>query len=139
MQPATLESANAIALLQTLGIRLVEIGERSARMEVVVDDRHRNYLGGVHGGLIATLIDTACYFPKPLLPSGQAATTLDLNVSYVRAAVVGDCLSARAELLHQGRRTASLAVRITDQQQRLVAHGTVTLLLLPEPALCSGL
>ena len=139
MQPATLESANAIALLQTLGIRLVEIGERSALMEVVVDDRHRNYLGGVHGGLIATLIDTACFFPKPLLPSGQAATTLDLNVSYVRAAVVGDCLSARAELLHQGRRTASLAVRITDQQQRLVAHGTATLLLLPEPAPCSGL
>jgi acyl-CoA thioesterase len=138
MQPATLESANAIALLQTLGIRLVEIGERSALMEVVVDDRHRNYLGGVHGGLIATLIDTACFFPKPLLPSGQAATTLDLNVSYVRAAVVGDCLSARAELLHQGRRTASLAVRITDQQQRLVAHGTATLLLLPEPAPCSG-
>ena len=139
MQPATLESANAIALLQTLGIRLVEIGERSALMEVVIDDRHRNYLGGVHGGLIATLIDTACFFPKPLLPSGQAATTLDLNVSYVRAAVVGDCLSARAELLHQGRRTASLAVRITDQQQRLVAHGTATLLLLPEPAPCSGL
>ena len=139
MQPATLESANAIALLQTLGIRLVEIGERSALMEVVVDDRHRNYLGGVHGGLIATLVDTACFFPKPLLPSGQAATTLDLNVSYVRAAVVGDCLSARAELLHLGRRTASLAVRITDQQQRLVAHGTATLLLLPEPAPCSGL
>lgn len=139
MQPATLESANAIALLQTLGIRLVEIAERSALMEVVVDDRHRNYLGGVHGGLIATLVDTACFFPKSLLPSGQAATTLDLNVSYVRAAVVGDCLSARAELLHQGRRTASLAVRITDQQQRLVAHGTATLLLLPEPALCSGL
>ena len=139
MQPATLESANAIALLQTLGIRLVEIGERSALMEVVVDDRHRNYLGGVHGGLIATLIDTACFFPKPLLPSGQAATTLNLNVSYVRAAVVGDCLSARAELLHQGRRTASLAVRITDQQQRLVAHGTATLLLLPEPAPCPEL
>ena len=139
MQPATLESANAIALLQTLGIRLVEIGERSALMEVVVDDRHRNYLGGVHGGLIATLIDTACFFPKPLLPSGQAATTLNLNVSYVRAAVVGDCLSARAELLHLGRRTARLAVRITDQQQRLVAHGTATLLLLPEPAPCSGL
>lgn len=132
MQPATLESANTISLLATLGIRLAEIGDRHALMDVVVDDRHRNYLGGVHGGLIATLVDTVSFFPKPLLPSGQAATTLDLNVSYVRAASVGDRLVARAELLHLGRRTASLAVRVTDQQERLVAHGTTTLLLISE-------
>lgn len=138
MQPATLESANAISLLATLGIRLAEIGERHALMEVTVDGRHRNYLGGVHGGLIATLVDTVCFFPKPLLPSGQAATTLDLNVSYVRAAAVGDSLRARAELLHLGRRTASLAVRVTDQQERLVAHGTTTLLLISEAVPCPG-
>lgn len=138
MQPATLESANAISLLATLGIRLAEIGDRHAVMEVTVDDRHRNYLGGVHGGLIATLVDTVCFFPKPLLPSGQAATTLDLNVSYVRAAAVGDRLIARAELLHLGRRTASLSVRVTDQQERLVAHGTTTLLLISEAVPCPG-
>jgi acyl-CoA thioesterase len=139
MQPATVDSANAISLLKTLGIRLVEIGERHAVMQVVIDDRHRNYLGGVHGGVVAALVDTVSFFPKPLLPSGQAATTVDLNVSYVRPAAVGDCLSARAELLHMGRRTASLAVRVADQQGRLVAHGTTTLLLLAEPVPSPGL
>jgi acyl-CoA thioesterase len=99
-------------------------------MEVDVDDRHRNYLGSAHGGLIATLADTACFFPRPLLPSGQAATTVNLNVNYLRSVAVGDRLSARAELLHLGRRTASLAVKVTDRQNRLVAHGTATLLLL---------
>lgn len=138
MQPATVESANAISLLKTLGIRLAEIGDRHAVMEVAIDERHRNYLGGVHGGLIATLIDTVCFFPRPLLPSGQAATTLDLNVSYVRAAAIGDVLSARAELLHIGRRTASLAVKVADRQGRLVAHGTATLLLLAEPPPAPG-
>jgi acyl-CoA thioesterase len=132
MQPATVESANAISLLKTLGIHLEEIGDSHALMRVEIDDRHRNYLGGVHGGLIATLIDTVCFFPKPLLPSGQAATTVNLNVNYIRPAGVGDCLSARAELLHMGRRTASLSVRVTDQQERLVAHGTAALLLLGE-------
>jgi acyl-CoA thioesterase len=139
MQPATVDSANAISLLKTLGIHLVEIGERHAVMQVVIDDRHRNYLGGVHGGVVATLVDTVSFFPKPLLPSGQAATTVDLNVSYVRPAAVGDCLSARAELLHIGRRTASLAVRVADQQGRLVAHGTTTLLLLAEAVPSPGL
>jgi acyl-CoA thioesterase len=138
MQPATVERANAISLLKTLGIRLVEIADSHAVMEVTVDDRHRNYLGGVHGGLIATLVDTVCFFPKPLLPSGQAATTVDLNISYVRSAAVGDRLSARAELLHLGRRTASLAVRVVDQRTRLIAHGTTTLLLIGEAVASSG-
>jgi acyl-CoA thioesterase len=130
MQPANLESANAIALLKTLGIRLVEIGDRHAVMTVTADDRHLNYLGGVHGGLLAALADTVCFFPRPLLPSGQAATTVNLNVSYLRPAAAGERLLARSELLHLGRRTASLAVRITDRDERLVAHGTAVLLLL---------
>jgi len=138
MQPTTVESANAISLLKTLGIRLAEIADGHAVMEVTVDDRHCNYLGGVHGGLIATLIDSVCFFPKQLLPSGQAATTVDLNVSYVRAAAIGDVLSARAELLHLGRRTASLAIKVTDQRERLIAHGTATLLLLAENPAIGG-
>ena len=132
MQPATLASANAIALLTTLGIQLVEVGDRHAVMTVQAEARHRNYLGGVHGGLLAALADTACFFPRPLLPSGQAATTVNLNISYLRPALVGDCLTARSELVHLGRRTASLTVKITDQQERLVAHGTATLLLLDD-------
>jgi acyl-CoA thioesterase len=131
MQPATLESANTISLLKTLGIHLVEIGARHAIMTVTADHRHLNYLGGVHGGLLAALADTVCFFPRPLLPSGQKATTVNLNVNFLRPAALGDCLTARAELLHLGRRTASLAVRITDQQEHLVAHGTATLLRLP--------
>jgi len=125
-----IESARQIPLLKTLGIELTEIGERHAVMRVAVDDRHRNYLGGVHGGLVATLVDTTAFFPKPLLPSGCEVTTASLSVSYVRAPRVGDVLTARAELLHLGRRTASLSVRVTDQQARLVGHGTATLLVL---------
>lgn len=131
--PATLESANAIPFLRALGIQLAEIGERHAVMRVEVAERHGNYFGGVHGGLIATLCDTVCFFARPLLPSGVACTTSGLNVAYVRAARLGDVLTARSELLHLGRRTASLAMRVQDQDGRLVAHGTATLLLTDGP------
>jgi acyl-CoA thioesterase len=134
MIPATLESANAIPLLQTLGIRLTEIGERHATMEVTVDERHRNYFGGAHGGLLATLVDTSCFFPAPLLPAGRLVTTANLNVNYVRAAALGDRLVARSEVIHLGRRTVSLAVRVTLGGGELIAHGTATLLVLREPA-----
>lgn len=129
--PATLESGNAIAMLRTLHIHLREIGDTHAIMEVTVGDLHRNYFGGAHGGLIATLVDTVSFFPRQLLPSGNSCTTTNLNVTYVRPAFLGDVLTARSELLHTGRRMASVAVTVQNQQGKLVAHGTVTLMLSP--------
>ena len=134
MEPATLASGNKISLLRTLDIELTEIGERHAVMEVVVAEKHRNYFGGAHGGLIATLVDTVCFFPRPLLPSGRLVTTANLNVSYLRPAQVGDRLTARAELVHLGRRTASLTARVSDGAGRLIAHGSATLMVLAPPA-----
>ena len=133
MEPATLESANAIPLLRTLDIRLTEIGECHAVMEVAVTEKHGNYFGGVHGGLIATLVDTVSFFPRPLLPSGLLTTTSSLNVTFIRPARIGDLLTARSELLHLGRRTASLTVQVLDGEGRLVAHGSATLMILQEP------
>jgi len=102
---ATIESINAIPLLKTLGIVAEEIGDRYAVMRVTVDERHLNYYGGAHGGLIATLVDTVCFFPAPLLPAGLAVTTSSLNVNYLRAVQPGETLVARSEIVHLGRRT----------------------------------
>lgn len=131
LQPATIESGNKIPLLQTLQIQLREIGESHAVMEVTVSDIHRNYFGGAHGGLLATLVDTVSFFPRPLLPSGRPCTTTNLNVTYVRPAEVGETLTARSELIHLGRRTASVRVEVVNQDGKLVVHGTVSLLMLP--------
>lgn len=133
MKPATLESCNQIALLQTLDIRLTEIAPCHAIMEVTVAAKHLNYLGGAHGGLIATLADTVCFFPAPLLPSGRVVTTSNLNLHYLRPAALGDHLCARADLLHLGRRTVSLRFAVQNQQGQLIAHGTATLQVLSEP------
>lgn len=129
IEPVNLEAGNAIALLRTLNIHLREIGDTHAVMEVTVSEMHGNYLGGAHGGLIATLVDTVSFFPRPLLPSGNACTTTNLNVTYLRPAVVGDVLTARSELIHKGRRLASLAVEVRNQMDKVVAHGTVTLMM----------
>ena len=128
--PATIESANGISLLKTLDIHLKEIGPQHAVMEVVVSEIHRNYFGGAHGGLIATLADTVSFFPQPLLPSGLACTTTNLNVNYVRPAAMGETLTARAELTHLGKRLATVNVMIHNAAGKLVAHGTTTLMIL---------
>lgn len=134
MKPATLETGNQIALLQTLDIQLTAIAPSHAIMEVTVSPKHLNYFGGGHGGLIATLIDTVCFFPAPLLPAGRVVTTSNLNIHYLRPADLGVRLSARADLLHLGRRTASLRINVENQRGQLIAHGTATLQVLAEPA-----
>lgn len=133
MKPMTIESANQIGMLKTLGIKLIEIGDDYAVMAVTVDERHGNYFGGTHGGLLATLVDTVCFFPKPLLPSGRLVTTVSLNVNYLKAPQMGDRLLARSQIEHLGRRIVSLTVRITDSQDRLVVHGGATLAVLKQP------
>ncbi len=138
MSETELQLAARIPMLQTLKIRLAEVGDRHAVMEVVVDASHRNFYGGTHGGLIATLVDTVSFFPRPLIPSGKKLTTTGMSVSYVRAAAVGDRLRARSELLHLGRRTASLAVKVADAAGRLLAHGTVNLMVLPDDPIDAG-
>ena len=139
MKPATLESAGAIPLLQTLGIHPVEFGDGFAVMMVAVDQRHLNYFGGCHGGLIAALVDTVCFFSRELLPAGRLVTTNNLNIHYVRAASLDDVLTARSTLLHLGKRTASLRVDVTNQRAELVAHGSATLTVLKEPELESDI
>jgi acyl-CoA thioesterase len=129
IEPATMESANAISMVRTLNIHLLEIGDCHAIMEVTVAELHRNYFGGAHGGLIATLVDTVSFFPRPLLPSGKPCTTTNISVTYVRPALMGDVLTARAELVHMGRRMASVAVTVKNQEDKLVAHGTTTLMM----------
>lgn len=129
IEPATLESGNSMSMLRTLNIHLREIGDTHAIMEVTVGELHRNYFGGAHGGLIATLVDTVSFFSRPLLPSGKSCTTTNLNITYVRPAVMGDVLTARSELIHMGRRMASVTVTVKNQKDKLVAHGTATLMV----------
>ena len=124
------EKVKDIPFLKTLGVSVMDIIEKHAQMTVTIDERHLNYMGTVHGGLISALVDTVCFFPKPLIPSGLKLTTVDLNVSYVKPALQGDTLVARSELLHLGRRTARLSVKVTDQDHGLVAYGTATLMVL---------
>jgi len=129
IEPATLETANNMQMLTTLGIRLLEIGDTHAVVEAVVSEKHKNYLGGAHGGLLATIIDTVSFFPKPFLPSGLNCTTTNLNINYVRPASMGEKLIARSEIVHLGKRTASVSVKVVNSKGKLVAHGTTTLML----------
>jgi len=124
--------AASIPMLQTLGIKLLESSERHAVMEVIVDQRHANFYGGTHGGLLATLADTACFFPQPLIPSGKQVATVSLSLNYMRPVRIGEHLRSRADLMRLGKRTANLSISILDDEGVQVVHGTSVLMIIGE-------
>ena len=132
MSDSAFAKAAAIPLLQTHDIRLVESDELHAVMEVTVSEKHANYYGGAHGGLLAALADTACFFPLPLIPSDTQVTTVNLNLNYMRPVSLGERLRVRADLLRLGRRTANLNVSIVNEAGKQVVQGTAVLMILEE-------
>jgi uncharacterized protein (TIGR00369 family) len=119
-------------IARLLGMRLAEVEEGRAVFEVEPGEQHYNPIGVVHGGLAATLCDSAmgCAVQSSL-PAGVAYTTLELKVNLVRALTV-DSGTVRCEgtLIHLGGRVATAEARLVDGAGRLCAHATTTCLVI---------
>ena len=116
---------------RTLDFSLVEVGDGLAVFEGSPDERTYNPMGTVHGGYAATLLDSACGIAThSKLAPGQTYTTLELKVAYHRAmsASTGP-VRAVGSVITFGRRVAFAEARLTDDQGRLLASATSTLLI----------
>ena len=96
---------------------------------------HYNPLGSMHGGIISTLLDTACGCSvHSTLPAGLGYTSLDLNVKFLRPiTLTSGRLTCTGTVLQRGRRTALAEAHLTDAQGRLAAHATSTCMLFEIP------
>jgi uncharacterized protein (TIGR00369 family) len=120
----------------TLGLRLVEVGEGTAAFEGEPGEHLLNPMGTVHGGFLATLLDSALGSAvATVLPRGRAYTTMQLNVHMVRPVFAHTCrLRCEASVVHVGRTTATAEARITGTADgKLYAHATTTCAILTAP------
>ena len=115
-------------IAETLGLELVEVEPGRVVFGLPAHEFLFNPIGSVHGGALATLIDSAASCAvHSVLDAGVAYATTDLHVTYVRAFGPGARrATCTGELLHAGRRLATATARVHDDEGRLLAHGTVT-------------
>lgn len=116
---------------QLMGFRLAEVSEGYAVLTVVPDERHYNGIGIAHGGLAATLLDSAtgCAI-NTMMAAGKIFTTLEMKINYVRPIRGGaGVVRCEARVIHVGTRTAYAEGRVVDEQGKLYAHGTATCML----------
>ncbi len=100
---------------------------------------HLQPLGIVHGGGIATMIDTATFWAASLrLPEDTGLVNVDLKLNYL-APVVDGRLLARGRCLRPGRSISYSEAKVYDDNDTLITHGTSTLTSLPGKGLALGL
>ncbi|KFI26836.1 PaaI family thioesterase [Paenirhodobacter enshiensis] len=119
------DPAAATGFRRLLGYRTAEWREGHAVLEMDLDERHMNRAGVLHGGALATLIDTACGLAATWAPEGappRLCVTLSLAVSFAGQAA-GGRVRATARLRGGGRRIVFCSAEVTDAAGRLIGMG----------------
>ena len=113
--------------IRLVGIRFEEVsGDRVVLTCPVTADLHQPF-GLVHGGVHATLAETAASVAAALWFGGRGKVVGVSNHTDFLRAVRGGELRAEATPLARGRTTQLWQVEISDDRQRLVAHAKVRL------------
>lgn len=98
-----------------------------------VQPRHLNIGGIVHGGVLCSLLDTAMAraFFMPETGATLSAATLEMKVNFL-ASCGGGRIEARARVAHRTQRTAYVEGRVVDQDDKIIARATSTMLVFAE-------
>ncbi|MFD2206248.1 PaaI family thioesterase [Kiloniella antarctica] len=111
---------------QHIGYSLSDWTEGQATVSLAIDTCHLNRAGIMHGGVLATLIDTACGYAiihNPDPTKIRKAVTLSLSTQFTSAANVGDHLKAVGVLKGGGKHIKFLSCEVHNQEGQLVGQG----------------
>jgi len=112
-----------------VGYRLENWEEDLAEVSLTVEPRHLNRSRVMHGGVLSTLIDTACGYCGCHTADGETprrAFTLSLTCNFIGAAQEGQRLLARARRSGGGKSLFFATCEVTDQDGRVIGSGQGT-------------
>jgi len=129
------QTINAAPYFQLLSMRIREMGLGYSVVEIDVSEKHLNPFGGVHGGLFSSIIDSAASWALFYSIEDETAglTSVDLNLSYLSPGLGGK-LIAEGRQIKLGRTLGYADCKVTDVNEKLLAFGTLTVMVLPGKA-----
>ena len=116
---------------EAMGLRIVSVSRDEVVAEYVVDERHHQPYGIVHGGVHCSAVETVCSTGAGMdaLARGQSVVGVENHTSFVRAVRTGK-ITIRARPITRGRRSQLWEAVARDEQERIVSTGRVRLLCL---------
>ncbi|XP_006872951.1 PREDICTED: acyl-coenzyme A thioesterase 13 [Chrysochloris asiatica] len=95
--------------------------------EMKVEDQHTNKMGTLHGGLTATLVDNISTLALLCTERGAPGVSVDMNITYMSPAKIGEDVVITAHVLKQGKTLAFASVDLTNKATgKLIAQGRHT-------------
>jgi uncharacterized protein (TIGR00369 family) len=123
--------ANQCPYFRLLSMNIRELALGHALLEVEMTEKHLQAFGYVHGGVFASIIDTAAFWAVFCeLDEDVGITSVDLKLNYLAPVQKGK-LTARGRRIKLGKTLGLGEADITGEDGRLIAHGTSTLIVLP--------
>lgn len=103
-------------------------------VELRLADRHLNIGGIVHGGVLCSMLDTAMArsYIMSVASDELPAVTLEIKVNFLESAKDG-VLTARGRVMARTRRTVYVEGRVDNEEGRLLAKASATMILTPSP------
>ena len=102
-----------------LGVEVLEIKAGYSKIRMIVRPEMINGFGLVHGGIAFSFADSC--FAFACNNRNHLSVALDTSINFIKPVYVGDLLTAEALEMHNGKSTGLYQVRITNQQDILVA------------------
>lgn len=115
----------------TLDFSLDHVEEGLSRWTLRPDEYHYNPAGTVHGGVIATLLDSATSMAIwTTLPAGVGWTSLELKTTFIRPLTkASGPVTCEGRVINVGRRVGLAEAKVLDKDGRLCAHGVETCMI----------
>lgn len=115
-----------LSFAKLIGMRLVELRPDEAVISIEMRDDLRQPSGVLHGGVTATLIDTAMAFAvRTRLAINEATATIDLTIHYVRPHLAGTFICT-ARVVRAGKRIFTVSADVHNEDGKLIATGLST-------------
>lgn len=121
---------------ELIGYELIEKARDFAKLRLVVGPQHLNRMEVPHGGVLATLLDSATGFAVAFADGPEKvlrAITVTMNVQFVGQAKTGDTIFATGRRDGGGRTIAFASATLHTQEGTLVAKCDATYRFLDRP------
>jgi uncharacterized protein (TIGR00369 family) len=126
---AVIRAINKGPFFKHMSLRVTEIGVGYSVVVIEIGKKHMNPFGGLHGGAIASAIDTAAYWSAYCeIPEESGLVSIDLNVDFL-APVTGERIVINGQRIKSGKTIYLTVARMCDPHGRVLAHGTSKLMV----------
>jgi uncharacterized protein (TIGR00369 family) len=129
---AVFEQVNTCPYFTLLSMQIKDLHWGHSKLEVVVQEKHLQPFGNVHGGVFSSLVDAAAFWAvHTQIDDGVGMATVEMKLNYLAPAAKGYMI-AKGRGIRVGKTLCLGEAAIENEAGSLLAHGTATMMILKD-------